>query len=138
MCLRMLVDSRAWRLPAAASASRRMARTLTSANSAATKNALAASSRITARIERYIDRYRREPDVGERRLRMVGQYRPDGIFGNVGTDEGLADPMCQHESQPRILHLLVPAHGCQQCVGWKFPVAGLGHPCRQAEPGQVR
>src|SRR3954452_845890 len=129
--------SRACLLPAAARVSSRIARTLTRANSAATKKALAASSRTTARIERYIDGYLPFQGAGRTSL-ILCQNLPNRGLGHGRGGERLADPPRQDKPQPGFLHLLVPAHGGQQLVRWDRTFADVGQPRRQPEPQQMR
>src|SRR4051794_28148602 len=127
---------RACLLPASARASSLIARTLTRANSAATKKALAASSRTTARIERYIGGYLPFPAAGGASL-ILGQDLANRGMGDVRGGERVADPPRQDEAQPGVLDLLVPTHGGQQLVGRERTVADGGQPCRQPEPQEV-
>ena len=100
-------------LPCAARASSRMARTLTSANSAATKNALAASSRTTSRRQEHRDpapTRRAASRAGRPAGRAIGadQVRRAAVIRrqqrrvgrDVGAGERLADAAQEHEPRP--------------------------------------
>src|SRR6476659_5256330 len=110
-----------------------MTRTLTSANSAATKKALAASSKMTARIERYMGLYRRGRRAGRGGSHILRQHRAHCGLRHVATGERGADPVRQDEPQPRVLDLLVATHGCQQLIDIETPVAHLGRARGQSE-----
>src|ERR671910_3620153 len=117
MLRRMRSDMRATTLPCSTSVSMRMPRTFTIANSEATKNALAASSRMTSMmVSSMVAQPRGPPFV------LAGaalEQAPQHSFGDVVGKERLADAAHQHEAASPRGDLLVTAHRIQHPFGVK-------------------